>query len=251
MFEEKKLYSSKGFDILSDYERSWFFCGHINFIGQLDAINSLLKNNSQEYQKLKKRIDDADSRDDLAELIEKSIYISSAHSMAAVGMLAPFTESLFCTFFKNVGEYYNNYNLCLPVGDRSKLKNNIWNCKYFLNQGGEQKAGIAKGISQLADYLEMTSSWPDPDSLKIRLEALFSFRNSMFHNGIEWPDNELKEFKQKIDNWPPYLFEKATKEEEPYFYFMSERFISECLLDIDPILESIGKVSRKLYEQRT
>ncbi|MBU2714533.1 hypothetical protein, partial [Zooshikella harenae] len=163
---EKYLYSSKGVDTLSDYDRAWFFCDHINLIGQLDAIKSLLKNNSQEYKKLNKKIDDANSGDDFADLVEHSIYILSAHSMAAVGMLAPFTESLFYTSFKKIGEYYQNYDLSLPNGRRKKIEENkMWDCHYYLNQNGKTSKGITKGILQLADYLEMRSSWPDPNNL--------------------------------------------------------------------------------------
>ena len=97
------------------------------------------------------------------ELLQASVFQSAAHSMAAVGMLAPLAESIFRNAFQCIGEE-------LP---RSDLARNIIEV-------------ISSQIHGLAGHMPM--------DLKPTLEALFQYRNKMFHNGLEWTPRERRAF---------------------------------------------------------
>ena len=86
--------------------------------------------------------------DHLIELYGYSGYQEAAHSMAAVGMIAPFVESLF-------REVFREFNIEWPRVD--KVRN------------------ILKSISEekLDKYM--------PEDLKVTLTALFEYRNNMSH----------------------------------------------------------------------
>ena len=97
--------------------------------------------------------------------------------MAAVGMLAPFTETLFTKFFP-----------CLP---KEKDKN---------------RQGIVKAISYLSKSKGLANFFPE--NYEETLDALFSYRNKMFHNGFIWPENERNKFQERINDrgWPTNWF---------------------------------------------
>ena len=141
------------------------------------------------------------------DLTHASLYQDAAHSMAAVGMLAPVIESVFKNAFLKMGE-----NL-------------------------HRKGGIVKGIesaverSGLRPYL--------PDDLISTLEALFAYRNKMFHYGFEWPQDERRKFNNRLSDWPTGWFQKATLDDEPWMFYMSPYFIRHCLSVILMCIEGI------------
>ena len=75
------------------------------------------------------------------------------------------------------------------------------------------------------------------------LAALFGYRNNMFHNGFEWPLEKREKFAQRIKNsgWPDAWFGKATRDKEPWIFYMSPDFIEHCLHTIDQVLEGVGR----------
>ena len=85
-----------------------------NHGAQLVAISDLLKRQERADQELSHRIKEADqvatqtrgdndrAVDAWVELAEMSCYQDAAHSMAAVGMIAPFMESFFRAYFRSI-----------------------------------------------------------------------------------------------------------------------------------------------------
>ena len=140
------------------------------------------------------------------DLMHASIYQDAAHSMAAVGMLAPVIESVFKNAFLKIGAE-------LPRGD--------------LVKGIE---ATAKRVG-LAPYL--------PYELTLTLEALFEYRNKMFHYGFEWPPNESRKFDNRLSDWPTGWFEKATVDDKPWMFYMTPEFIQHCLIIIRICIDEI------------
>ena len=132
------------------------------------------------------------------ELIHDSIYQSAAHSMAAVGMLAPLIESIFRRAFQCIGEE-------LPTKD------------------------LVKRILRVIDDESIGMSEYMPEKLKPTLEALFQYRNKMFHNGFEWPADERRKFDSNLSQWPEGWFERSTSGSEPWMFYMTTMFISHCI----------------------
>ena len=178
---------------------------------QLVAIRGLLYRQERAEQELSDRIKEADaiarnSRgrandhavDVWVELAEMSCYQGAAHSLAAVGMIAPLTESAFRAVFRSIGNK-------LPRGN---LVNEIV-------KGAEEEG--------MNEYL--------PPDLEPTLSALFEYRSKMFRGGFEWSTDELRKIERLLDSgpWPSDWFSKATTDDEPWMFYMASAFVDHCL----------------------
>ncbi len=150
--------------------------------------------------------------DEWVDLVHGSVYQGAAHSMAAVGMLAPFIESVFCGGFETIRE--NSLKMIVRTMRTRKhvgraQQNPNGTATLFTSEASRGKA-LVEGIFQLAEAVGLHSYLP-PD-LKPMMEALFSYRNKMFHSGFEWPPEEGAAFKKHIvaKNWPSDWFAEAT-----------------------------------------
>jgi hypothetical protein len=77
------------------------------------------------------------------------------------------------------------------------------------------------------------------------LKALFEYRNAMFHNGFEWPEDGRKNFEKKIkDNQWESRFVWAKHGEEPWICYMSDGFVNQCLELVNKVLEALGAYCR-------
>ena len=138
---------------------------------QLLAIKSLIRRNQQADEDLDQKIDNLRRQDQgrtgfWVDEIYQSFFQEAAHSMAAAGMLAPFIEAIFTAIFP-----------CLPKEKKKK------------NQG------IAKAITCLSKSKKLIHCFPE--DYEKTIEALFLYRNKMFHNGFIWPKNERNKFQKE------------------------------------------------------
>ena len=195
----------------------------IDYDSQLLAIRSLLSRQMHEDQQLEEKIEEAEkialrtqgaanehATEQWVGLAHDSCYQEAAHSMAAVGMLAPFLESVFKQAFSRIG--------------------------MDLTQGH-----LAENIIKFVEEAGMKSYMPD--DLDLCLSALFTYRNKMFHNGFEWPPKELLKFEKRLNNsgWPSEWFSKATIDDDPWMFYMSSAFIEHCVERIEQVTEGIEK----------
>mgnify|MGYP003669878721 CR=1 FL=1 len=223
-------------------------------------LKTLQEDETAEYQ----RLDMAEAT--VIDHYHEATYQGIAHSMAAVGMLAPFMETIFNQCFQNLGEKYPREQFEYPKHDRwQKIGKDFWDCRIkFIfpvqNQstGGQQQAGkiqqknaVLKGVEELAEATGLIAYLP-ADYLKV-FSALKSYRDSMFHNGMEWPLKERTEFINRLEKnkdsaaW----FAKATtgEEESPWMIFMTEKFIKRCLQLAEEVLDAFGALVKSLEEQ--
>ena len=212
---------------LTDRDWAHIQLGDRDVEAQLLAIKSLIHRNRQADEDLNQKINDLRKKDSegngfWADDIYQSFFQEAAHSMAAVGMLAPFVESVFTVIFP-----------CLP----EEMKEN-------------KREGIAKIIPRLAESNGLAQFFPD-DYKKV-LGALFLYRNKMFHNGFIWPENERNKFQKTIKErgWPQNWFEGTSYEDscdktrKPWIFCMSIEFIEHCLQTIDLVLKGYGESLR-------
>ena len=178
----------------------YIYARDVNFDidAQLMAIRGLLHRNCKEDQKIKNEIEQIEEHahqlkgihaewaiDDWVDRIHHSAYQDAAHSMSALGMLAPLIETIFHQCFRGIGKRFYPPNYLSNEHERWKATHAIqWDCHMFVS-GNRVEKNIVLGILQLADAVRLTSRLPS--DLKTTLSALFSFRNKMFHNGFEWP----------------------------------------------------------------
>lgn len=153
------------------------------------------------------------------------VYFSSfedaANSAVAVALLAPFIEGLFSRAFRVFQQR--------SMGGLSS--------EGFLKKKGESVADYASRVSCSIGLEKFF-----PKDYGKTLEALFFYRNAAFHNGIEWPENELKTFRRHTQRkeWPEEWFFKSTSEGKPWLFSVSAEFIQHCLQTIHDIIDGTG-----------
>jgi hypothetical protein len=84
-----------------------------------------------------------------------------------------------------------------------------------------------------------------PADLHGTLDPLYSYRNKMFHNGLEWPARECQRFARHIEQakWQKW-FESATRGDDPWIFYMTDEFIAACLDMAKRTIESLGAYSK-------
>lgn len=224
---------------------------------QLIAIRGLLHRNCQEDQKVKdeiKQIEEhaqqlngirADSAiDEWVDRIHHSAYQDAAHSMAALGMLAPLIETVFYQCFRGIGNQFYPGDHPSQEHERWRATHAIqWDCRMFVS-GNRREKNVVRGILQLADAVGLKGRLPS--DLEPTLSALFDYRNKMFHCGFEWPVEERNRFVRRMrdENWPSDWFIQLTTDGKPWIFYLSDKFIEHCLSTVDQALDAIGAFVR-------
>jgi hypothetical protein len=224
---------------------------------QLIAIRGLLQRNRDADESLQgeiKRIQDHANRlkgeagewavDDWVDAIHHSAYQEAAHSMAAVGMLAPLVETIFCQCFQGIGRHLYPSSHPPKTHDRWDSAHRIqWDCHLVVTHGRVRK-DIVQGILELSDAIGITTQLPS--DLKKVLSALFVYRNRMFHHGFEWPIEKRDSFAKHIQNneWPNDWFSIATTGDKPWIFVLSDNYIQHCIKTIEKVLQTIGDFVR-------
>lgn len=257
----------------ADQDSSWFdvsnrdlalgLFGEHDLEAQLLAITGLLSRNQQDDEALEAKIKqlDKDARadarrsamywlqleDEWLDSLHHSVFQDAAHSMAAVGMLAPFVESLFVSIFHAIREYKkNNSNSSRDDPRIAASDNEFWDPHYVFDPKG-RRPDIVAGIEQLTRTTGLAEFLPC-GYVKV-LSALFAYRNKMFHLGFEWPVEERIKFDRRVQSGelPAKWFRKATSGENPWIFYMSEDFILHCLNTIDEVLDGVGAYMKKQF----
>ncbi len=219
-----------------------------DFESQLIAIRSVLARNQEVEESASAEIEQLEAEirnrgggpwmDDWhLNSLQSSTFLDAAHSMAAVGLIAPLVESLFDRAFrylkKATGDSYS------PESDHERWQlDDRWDHR-FVWKNGRRDHGIVKGILQLAEAIDLKKHLPD--DLERTLSVLFAYRNKMFHCGLEWPDDELTDFANEIASkgWKD-CFTKAESGGKPWIFYLSREFTDHCLETVDRTIEGIG-----------
>ena len=217
----------------SESEEIHFLLEEIDYDAQLFAIRSLLIREERAASQRESRIEEVDQLakrtrgaanyhvvEEWVDLVHGSCYQGAAHSTAAVGMLAPFIESVFRHAFPD---------------DFERIEK------------GKENRGLplAGKVGKLVDEVKIRKYMPD--DLEATLGALFAYRNKMLHFGFEWPTKELERFEKQLEDsrWPCDWFSKATSDERPWMFYMSPEFIDHCLELVEEVVDGIEKFDAK------
>ncbi len=210
---------------------------------QLIAIRGLLHRNRKADEEQAKEIKDIEEHtagDQWVDEIDQSIYQSVAHSMSAVGMLAPLIETIFHQCFRVIGNEFYPTSHPMKQHARSNAAHALqWDC-HFLITAKRPRKNVVRGILQLAEAVELLTKLPS--DFAPTLSALFAYRNNMFHHGFEWPVGERQRFAKRIadEHWPADWFLHATTGNEPWIFCLTDKFIEHCLTTIDQTLDATG-----------
>lgn len=248
----------QGLSDLNDRDFAGVLLPDLDYEAQLLAIRNLLGHHKYSDKALREQILQLEQHarqtkgvygehlvNEWVDHIHKSIYQDAAHSMAAVGMLAPLMESIFYQSFHATRHHLST--LVNPGDNHQRWQQSVedqWDCHFVWNNGRRSK-NLVEGILQLAEAIKLSPYLPS--DLKFVLQALFEYRNKMFHCGFEWPIEERQRFAMRIDGsrWPADWFTKATKGGEPWIFYFTDTFTMHCIDVIDNILEGLGAFVRE------
>lgn len=248
-----------GLPQFSDREAACLVISDLDYDSQLAAIHYLLRRHREEDERLSEEIKRIDviarhssglrneyAIDQWTDHVHHSAYQHAAHSMAAVGMLASLVESLFYQTFQGIRQQmYEDPPLsaharwCQPAEDQ-------WDCRFVWCNGRRTKS-VTEGIVQLAAAVGLDEHMPQ--DLKPTLEALFEYRNKMFHCGFEWPTDERARFQNRISKsgWPSGWFSTARSGERPWIFYLTDEFVGHCLRTIDRVIVGIGAFCKQRF----
>jgi len=227
-----------------------------DYEAQVQAARNLLRRNTIHEERTSAEIKELENRaqkltgaanewavNEWIDRIHGSVYEDAAHSMAAVGMLAPLIESIFSQAFLSMKRDFPlraNY----PTHQRWMLANKEeWNCHYVLLTNAKKK-DVAEGIWQLAEAVGLAALLPT--QTEDILKALFLYRNKMFHHGFEWPIEERRRFADLVKKWPASWFQSSKTDEQPWVFYLSDSFISDCMSLIEETITALGYFAKKL-----
>ena len=259
VWKEYEDQDSSRFEV-SNRDLAMYVIGEPDLEAQLLAITSLLCRNQLTDEALKAEIKQLDEdvrayangnamyrmylEDRWGDALHHSGFQDAAHSMAAVGMLAPFIESLFVSIFSGLRECeQSKINASIDDPRIAVPQDKFWDLRSeFYHR--RRRCGVVAGILHVAHATGLTKYLPSGYD-KV-LKALFKYRNKMFHLGFEWPMPERIEFdKLRSRKWPAEWFRTATRGDEPWIFYMSDEFITHCLKTIDEVLEGVGAYFRE------
>ena len=246
---------SSSFDV-SNRDLALGLFGERDLEAQLLAITGLLSRNQQDDEALEAKINQLDKdiranpyrrsmaamrlEDEWLDSLHHSVFQDAAHSMAAVGMLAPFVESLFVSIFHVLRKYEKNNSESSRDDPRIAASDNeFWDPHFAFDKRGRRR-DLVDGIGQLARSTGLSEFLPS--GYDKMLTALFAYRHRMFHLGFEWPEEERIRFDRRVQSGelPAEWFRKATRGDRPWIFYLSQEFILHCLNAIDEVLDGVG-----------
>lgn len=170
-----------------------------------------------------------------------SVFHDGVNSLAAVGMLAPLIEGLFVQLFRHMGKLTEPEDTAHPR--LLAAHRDLWDPHQFF-RSGSRDPNLVEGVLQLADMTGLKAKLPE--DTKTVLTALFSYRNAMLHNGLEWPAENRERFEARHGAaWPEAWFSSSRTGPSPWIFYMTPLFIERCLAFVDELMTAFGALIRE------
>ncbi|WP_426122488.1 hypothetical protein [Pararhizobium sp. PWRC1-1] len=120
-----------------------------------------------------------------------------------------------------------------------------WNCQLYFNRKGEAASNIPLGFPQLADACGL-APYLSQDFMKW-FEAMFNYRNFMFHGGFEWTVHSREKFTEIIEakGWERF-FTCSTSGDKPWIYYLTNETIADMPDMIGKMLDDLGRFAKDL-----
>jgi hypothetical protein len=243
---------------MDDFDASMFLLERNEIYSQLNTINRVFALVKEDENNIKSSIKKAEEaiksnnitfvddmqrwfyENDLIDQYYLSTYYSISHSSIYTVVLAPTFESIFDDFFRSVSIKYGD-----SILEKNSERNNLnrkqkWDCHIYV-ENGKGKKDLLNGIRQLIKDTKFYLVFPLENIDK--LELLFFYRNKAFHNGFNWPQNEIRLFTKKIDEgkWERNWYSVTTSNNEPTSYYLTELYAQKCRELMMELINSIGK----------
>lgn len=211
---------------------------NIDWQSQLEAVRLMLSRNRAAGKAFTKAINEDEAEiqvyagnhhshwiDHNNDMKYESVYRDAAESMAAIGMIAPLVESTIGQALAALGDMYDRHGIRLVEHDRWKRAgshNLRWNCQYYFNKDNKPQNNIILGLPQLVGACDLKKFLPP--EFTTWFEAMFTYRNFMFHGGFEWTIERRDLFEKEIEEngWDPYFTWSKTNGRPWVFYIKDD-----------------------------
>lgn len=175
------------------------------------------------------------------------------HNMNCIANIAPLIECIFIHTFGYIRENKDTLSKHHRWDGKDRCDDkDRWDCHYYYPDNKKPKIkNISKGIPQLLEAIGIRKEFPE--DMDKTLTALFAYRNSMFHNGYEWPIKEKEDFIKKANK------EKWESNNEEWFECgsadsgiipMSDSFIEESMDFARTIIDITIAICDKLHAEK-
>jgi hypothetical protein len=255
------------FDLfLDDQDYLYTLLYTIDWRSQLDAIRLMIARNRNTGEAFSKAIDVDEAQVETydgpyqvhrmnhnTDLKHESVYRDAAESMAAIGMVAPLIESTLGQALSALGEMYDRKGM--SPGDHTRWKRSVgnasrWNCQFYFNSKKQASNNIILGLPQLAEACGLDKFLAK--DFMAWFEAMFVYRNYMFHGGFEWTIERRGLFKKAIEekNWGQWFVCSYTND-RPWIYYIRDDAIVAMPTMVQDMLNSLGRFTKSLPPELT
>lgn len=248
-------------NFLDDRDYLYTLVHNIDWQSQLLAVRLMLSRNRAAGEAFSKAIDEDAAQvraykgphhdhwsDQHVDMLHESVYRDAAESMAAIGMIAPLVESTLGQSLAALGDMYVRKNI--SPGDHKRWKRAgdhaaRWSCQFYFDSKGEAKSNIIAGMPQLAEASGLDKFLSQ--DFMTWFEAMFTYRNFMFHGGFEWTIDRRELFEKAIEeNGWDRLFSCSTTNGRPWIYYIENEAIDALPVIVEDMLDSLGRFAKSL-----
>lgn len=248
-------------NFLDDRDYLYTLVHNIDWQSQLLAVRLLLSRNRQAGKAFSKamEVEEAEVKayrgphhdhwvDQHVDMMHESVYRDAAESMAAIGMIAPLVESMLSQSLATLGGMYDRKNI--NPGNHKRWERAgghaaRWNCQFYFDSSKEAKNNVILGLPQLAAACGL-DKFLSPDFMTW-FEAMFTYRNFMFHGGFEWTIDRREFFEKEVEKkrWVRF-FICSTTNGRPWIYYIKNEAIDALPAMVENMLDSLGRFAKSL-----
>jgi len=250
-------------NLLDDWDYLFRLINTIDWDAQLEAIRSLFRQHrawpdsvSANIARLKNEAETYRGPyhdhlvDEHVNAMFRSSYSDGVISLSAMGVIVPMIETVFSQSFQSLGAKYAVTGLTPPDHQRWRRAEGhaeAWNCQWHFGRR-DPRLDITAGIPQLSDAAGLAPFLP-ADALDW-IVALLTFRNRMFHGGLEWSIGQRNQFEKLIEQrkWDRY-FVAALSNDRPWIFYLRDEMIDELPDRMNSLLDAFGRFARSLQHE--
>ncbi|MGO6939471.1 hypothetical protein [Rhizobium johnstonii] len=243
-------------NFLDDRDYLYTLLNNIDWDSQLHAVRLMISRNRQAGKDFTQAIevDEAEVKayhglnhdhwvDQNVDMKHESVYRDAAESMAAIGIIAPLVESSLGQALAALGDMYDRMGI--SPGNHKRWKRSVgdktrWNCQFHFNSKKEASNNIILGLPQLAEACGL-DKFLSKDFMSW-FEALFVYRNYMFHGGFEWTIERRELFEANVEKngWDQW-FTCSTSNYRPWIYYIRDEAIVAMPTMVEDMLSSLER----------
>lgn len=247
-------------NLLDDHDYLFRLINTIDWDAQLEAVRVLFRRHREWSDAVSANIarlkEEAETYrgphhdqivDEHVDAMFRSTYSDGVINLSAMGVIVPMIETVFSQSFHSLGAKYAVTGLTPPDHERWRRAGedaNRWNCQWRFGRRGP-KQDITVGLPQLSEAAGLTPFLPE--GMMDWIVALLTYRNRMFHGGLEWSIEQRDQFEKLIEErgWDRY-FTSARSSDRPWIFYLRDEIMDDMPNQMGALLDGFGRFARSL-----